>query len=398
MMQRHLGDCVKRFEQGRRVVSHWFLILLVLPCLGLLSGCNLPQVSAEDRLFLKLNVEVLDEYRLPKQDFQNTPVGGLSAIAYDPQQDRLYAQSDDRGDRAAARFYTLKLNLDGTNPQQPKIKNVAVEKVTTLRASDGQPFSPGTVDLEGIALSPLRSLFISSEGVTRAGVEPFVAEFDRNGQWKRNLPIPQRYIPDAPGGEQTQGVRDNLGFEALTLNPGGYGTTGVEPFRLFTATESSLAQDMDPANPPRSRLLHYLLEEGKALLLAEHLYPLDAAPEGTLYHGLTELLAIDQGGHFLSLERTFGSYGFGAKLFQITLGGATDTSTIASLKGELKGVQPIQKKLLLDFAKLPIDNLEGMTFGPRLPDGSQSLILVSDDNFRLEQFTQFWLLRLSGKR
>lgn len=390
---------MKRFEQGRRVICHWFLILLVVPCLSLLSGCELPQVSAEDRLFLKLSVEVLDEYRLPKQEFQNTPVGGLSAIAYDQQQDRLYAQSDDRSEQAPARFYTLKLNLDGTNPQQPKIKNVEVEKVTTLLAGDGQSYPQGTLDPEGIALSPLRSLFISSEGVTRAGVEPFVAEFDRNsGQWKRNLPIPQRYKPDAPGSEQTQGVRDNLGFEALTLNPGGYGTTGLEPFRLFTATESSLTQDDDLANPPRSRLLHYLLEEGKALLLAEHLYPLDATSEGTLYQGLTELLAIDQGGHFLSLERTFGSQGFGAKLFQITLGGATDTSTIASLKGELKGIQPIQKKLLLDFAKLPIDNLEGMTFGPRLPDGSQSLVLVSDDNFRPEQVTQFWLLRLSGKR
>jgi len=141
-----------------------------------------------------------------------------------------------------------------------------------------------------------------------------------------------------------------------------------------------------------------MLEKGRALLISEHFYPLDPPPENTLNQGLTELLAIDQGGHFLSLERTFGVAGFGAKLFQITTGGATDTSTIASLKGSLKGVEPIRKRLLLDFSQLKItpDNLEGMTLGPRLPDGSHSLLLVSDDNFRQEQVTQFLLFRIKG--
>jgi hypothetical protein len=29
----------------------------------------------------------------------------------------------------------------------------------------------------------------------------------------------------------------------------------------------------------------------------------------------------------------------------------------------------------------PLDNFEGMVFGPDLPDGSRTLIIVSDDNF-----------------
>ena len=51
-----------------------------------------------------------------------------------------------------------------------------------------------------------------------------------------------------------------------------------------------------------------------------------------------------------------------------------------------------------DFQQLGIyvDNIEGMTLGPRLSDGSQSLILVSDDNFNEEQVTQFWLFRLNS--
>lgn len=49
-----------------------------------------------------------------------------------------------------------------------------------------------------------------------------------------------------------------------------------------------------------------------------------------------------------------------------------------------------EKQLLLDFADLglTLDNIEGMTFGPQLPDGRQSLVVVSDNNFSETQFTQ----------
>jgi hypothetical protein len=52
---------------------------------------------------------------------------------------------------------------------------------------------------------------------------------------------------------------------------------------------------------------------------------------------------------------------------------------------------------VLDFAdtSLAVDNLEGMTLGPRLPDGSQSLLLVSDNNFEGDRATQLILLRLT---
>jgi hypothetical protein len=380
------------------------LLLVLVLGLGLLtSACGLPQVTAEERLFLNLSADFLGEYELPKQAFADTPVGGLSAIAYDRRRDRFYALSDDRSEQAPARFYTLKLDLDSTNPSQPKLRQVTIEKVTTLKAADGQPFARFTIDPEGLVLSPSDSIFVSSEGVTREGVPPFVSEFDlQTGQWRRSLVIPERYLADASEeSKQTRGIRDNQGFESLTLNPGGYGATAVEPFRLFTATESPLAQDLDRTDPKRplaNRMLHYMVEDGRSLLVSEHFYPLEPTPTAAFSHGLTELLAIDQGGHFLSLERSFGLTGFKVKLFQLASGGATDTSAIASLKGGAKGIQPIRKKLLLDLSTLGIrlDNLEGMAIGPRLPDGSQSLILVSDDNFQAKQVNQFLLLRLKG--
>ena len=38
---------------------------------------------------------------------------------------------------------------------------------------------------------------------------------------------------------------------------------------------------------------------------------------------------------------------------------------------------------------MKLDNTEGMTFGPRLPNGNRTLVFVSDDNFRKSQITQF---------
>ncbi|NET37218.1 MAG: esterase-like activity of phytase family protein, partial [Cyanothece sp. SIO1E1] len=251
---------------------------------------------------------------------------------------------------------------------------------------------------EGKEPYPRQTVFISSEGVSRKGIAPFVNEFDlQTGEWRQSIPLPNRYLPDE--GSQ-QGIQDNLGLEALTLNTSGSAASFNEPFRLFTATEFALAQDLDPAESDpaiRNRLLHYLIGEDEPVLIAEHLYPLAPPPAGTIAHGLVELLTLDQSGHFLSVERSFGLAGFNVKIFQIATGGATDTSNTASFRGDISGINPIQKQLVLDLKELglTLDNLEGITLGPRLPDGSQSLILVSDDNFNEDQVTQFLLFSLN---
>ncbi|MFB2938452.1 esterase-like activity of phytase family protein [Aerosakkonemataceae cyanobacterium BLCC-F154] len=369
--------------------------------LTLLSSCALPRINAQQRTFLDISLEFLGEYQLPKMKFQDTTVGGLSGITYDRQRDRFYVISDDRSHLAPARFYTLKLDLNNS-----KLQNAKIENVTFLKTKDGATYPKGSIDPEGIALTPQGTLFISSEGATRELISPFIGEFDlKTGKLTQNLPIPETYIPDS-NNEQQKGIQNNLGFESLTLNPTGSLPASGEPIRLFTVTESALMQDKDPLEKDeqgnykpqitKCRLLHYLISDGPPIILSEHLYSLSPYPPGAMYYGVTELLAIDQGGHFLSLERSFGLTGFGAKIYQIFTGAATDTSRITSLKGEIKAVQPIKKQLLLDLQELGIrlDNLEGMTFGPRLPDGSQSLILISDDNFQEKQITQLLLFRL----
>ncbi|MBC7822507.1 MAG: esterase-like activity of phytase family protein, partial [Candidatus Parcubacteria bacterium] len=141
--------------------------LITIGLLGSVTACELPQVSAEDRLFLPLSLEFLGAYTLPKTNFKDTLVGGLSGLTYDRKKDLFYAVSDDRSDRAPARFYTLKLELD---PARPSLRQVVVQDVTILTQEDGQPFAKNTIDPEGIALSSRESVFISSEGVVHDGV------------------------------------------------------------------------------------------------------------------------------------------------------------------------------------------------------------------------------------
>ncbi|MDJ0745695.1 MAG: esterase-like activity of phytase family protein [Xenococcaceae cyanobacterium MO_167.B27] len=369
------------------------IFIICVTCWWILTACSTPpQVLAEERMFLNLSLEFLDSYQLPKNTFQNTTIGGLSAITYDRTQDRYYVLSDDRSNRGDARFYTLKLDIQQQDTDKIKITNTTIENVTFLLDETGNRYAPGTIDPEGIALSPRGTVFISSEGNPSKNIAPFIGEFDlQTGQKKINFRLPQRYLTNP---ETEQGIRENLGFESLTLNQNGLAAD--DPFRLFTATESALVQDTTSEPETRIRFLHYVINPfGSPILVAEHLYLLDPSGKETISNGLTELLALSKEGYFLSLERTFGFTGSGAKIYQVVVGNATDTSTIANLE-DISNIQTLRKKLVLNLTNLGIylDNLEGMTIGSRLPDGSRSLILVSDDNFNNEQVTQLLLFRI----
>jgi hypothetical protein len=81
------------------------------------------------------------------------------------------------------------------------------------------------------------------------------------------------------------------------------------------------------------------------------------------------------------VERSFASgVGFAIRLYWTSTRGATDVSGEDALTGT---ETPMRKKLLFDFTTsgTDADNVEGITWGPVLPDGSRSLVLVSDDNF-----------------
>jgi hypothetical protein len=116
--------------------------------------------------------------------------------------------------------------------------------------------------------------------------------------------------------------------------------------------------------------------------------------------GLVELLPLKTD-ELLSMERSFsvGAPGTGNKirLYDVSLKRADNVNGFDSLATLLAGLQPAKKTLVLDLDELgiPLDNVEGMTFGPDLRHGRRSPILVSDNNFAPAQFTQFLLFSAS---
>lgn len=335
-------------------------------------------------------IDFIGEVTLPTgTDFENTELGGLSGITYDARRQVYYAISDDRSAKSPARFYTFKINLNGNSFQKSDIEPVAV---ITLKDKNGKNFLNGTIDPEGIALSNA-SIFVSSEGDADKGINPFIKEFSLDsGQEISSLPIPDKFLPSP---DKKQGIRNNLAFESLTITP--------DQKYLFSATENALIQDGDKAKPNQSsmsRILEYNLLTQK--LEKEFLYPTKLVKPffrltGRFSSGLTDLIALDNQGHFLSIERTFTGFGFVNSLFKVYLSGASDIKNIESLKQvDTQTIKPVKKELLLSLGKLDValDNTEGLTIGATLPNGQPSLILVSDNNFNNLQRTQFLAFQL----
>ncbi|NEU81949.1 esterase-like activity of phytase family protein [Nostoc sp. UIC 10630] len=337
------------------------------------------------------SIEFIGEATLPKGlIFKKTEVGGLSGITYDAKNNFYYAISDDRGQKAAARFYTLKIDL---SKGSLKKSGVIPIDVTTLLNENDQTFRPSETDTEGITLTNKSTIFISSEGDAAKLINPFIKEFSLSSDKEiTTLPIPNKFLPDKAG---KQGIRNNLAFESLTITP--------DKKNLFTASENALIQDGVAAKPnigSPCRILQYNLlnsqPEKEFLYQTEPVSPF-LNLTGKFASGLPDLLALDNQGHFLSLERSFTGLGFAISLFQVSLEQADDIHHIDSLLAiDFKNIKPVQKKLLLDLRTLDVllDNIEGLTLGPKLPDGQQSLILVSDNNFNSLQRTQILAFKM----
>jgi len=322
--------------------------------------------------------------------FAGTTVGGLSSITYDARRGVYYTISDDQ---ANVRYYTVGLDVgDG----QLTNGDVHFLGVTSFKGPDGQPFATGTVDPEGLAyVAKDGTLVATSEGFSNRLIDPWVRRFALDGSQIGTLPVPAPFLPNAAG---TRGVRLNLAFESAGIPPNGR--------FLFTATENALVQDgpaATTAGGSPSRILRYDLQTGK--LDRQWVYWTDPVAQAPIpptqfsVNGVVELLPLNNQ-FLIAMERSFsvGVPGTGntIKLYSVRLPGATNVNGADSLAGSLGSVRTAQKTLLLNLDSLgiPLDNVEGLTLGPKLPDGRQSLVLVSDNNFAASQFTQFLLFAI----
>jgi len=316
-------------------------------------------------------------------------LGGISGLASLHDGRELLGISDDRENSRVYRF-----RVEGTPP------DVRVEPTAMTRLQTGTG-GPAKLDPEGIAVTRDGQIFISSEGIgnEEPRLPPAILEYSATGQFVRGIDVRARYAPP-PHGEATSGVRANAGFESLTISPDG---------RLFTAAELPLVQDGDvaPFGPgSRTRLLEYRPSARGFHPAREFAYDIDGMKRPPFtptiaINGIVELLALG-GDEFLSLERGYTESANRAqslnsiRIFRVSLAGATDISTIASLRNA-PTITPVRKSLVLDLNDIKglspvlatLENFEGMAWGPPLPDGRRQLLIVSDDNFSTRQVTAF---------
>jgi 3-phytase len=375
-----------------RIISVFLIACLIVPILTGFSVQNVAAQRQEPQVTLA-SYELIGTANIPTgTQFEDTEVGGLSSITYHPERDVYYALSDDPGNIDPLRYYTLSIDLsDG----QLDNGDISFLGVTTILDESGEPYAPGSLDPEGFVLARRHSFYFSSEGLAAATppVDPFIKRLNRNSHSNRTMIIPEKFLPDGMG---MQGVRPNLGFESLGITP--------DKRTLVTASEGALAQDGPAADVNQeslARILQYRLGSRKPR--EEYVYVVNPVAEEPApvdqfrVNGLVELLPLDNAGTMLALERSFSVGGEGGGntiwLYEIQTQGATDVSGEFSLLNT--SFTPVTKRVILNVEEdlgIEPDNIEGMTFGPALPDGRLPLILVSDNNFAASQSTQFIVL------
>jgi hypothetical protein len=362
--------------------------------LGITIGCAIPSVAAPVKPPVATakppKLEFIGEAKIPTgAQFLSTEIGGLSGLTYDSQKDLYYAISDDRGQKGPARVYSFKINLkDGCLGATDLLPQSVIRLTDEANAN----FAVNGIDAEGIAFEPGVGLWVSSEGEAKTFISPFVRLFSLFGRQQRSLDLPAKLMPTA-----TSGVRNNAALESLTLSPS-------DQF-LYTGTEVAIVQDgTEPTIKDRSSSRIYQFDRASGKVVGEFLYPVEPVAQPTLTPGLqstglVELLAVSDR-QLIAMERSYstlatpvaGQSGMTIRIFSIDLTNATNIMANEGLvKTPIATLKPVQKTLLLDLKdlKIPLDNVEGMTFGPRLLNGLRTLVLVSDNNFDPKQFTQF---------
>ena len=375
---------------------------------ALLPGCGQPPaipqpVPSTPARATVPRLRLIGEATLPhRMDFQGTTVGGLSGIDYDPASGLYVLISDDRSILSPARAYTARLPLTATGLGTPQL-----ESVTLLRNAQGTPFpkrqqalpTDEVPDPEAVRWLADGHVLWASEGWVHRGMGPALHESRMSdGQLVRTLALPPMFTPQPSAGT---GPRDNLAFEGLALTP--------DKRTAWVAMENALLQDGPSprvgAEGGPCRITAFDLASGQAVRQIAYVPdaipargPLPGLTPPVVYadNGISEILMQDTH-HMLVLERAYVlGQGMSLRLYRIDTRTASDTLGLDQLQPG--NHHSAAKTLVADFATLgltQLDNTEGMTWGPVLHDVQdngrriRTLVVVSDDNFRSAQITQF---------
>ncbi len=247
------------------------------------------------------------------------------------------------------------------------------------------------LDPEGIRVGPNGTFYISDE------YGPYVFEFDRQGNLVRRLEVPAKFAIANPSADPTSellnnasGRQANRGMEGLAISPDG--------LTLYGIMQNALLQDgaLNPGTTDRvglnNRILKVDLATGDT---SEYVYRIEASNRG---QGVSEILAINDH-EFLVVERDNRSW-LSAEpqaptrkwIYRIDITGATDVSGVTLPSGALPpAITPVHKTLFIDLldpdfglqnndARAIAEKIEGLAWGPDLPDGRHLLYVISDND------------------
>ncbi|HSP40103.1 MAG TPA: esterase-like activity of phytase family protein [Gillisia sp.] len=356
-------------------------ILLLL----FLTSCGTTKIINNENVSLRF----LDDFIIPSGlEIKDTKVGGLSGIEF--HDGEYYLVCDHPGN---PRIYKATIEITGRS-----IDTVSVTDVVLLDKT--APFIKGNhLDLEGIRVESDKIL-LSSEGSIQNGKDPSILYISPEGNYMSHFTLPEYFLASGDQKPRNNGVFEGL---AESFDQSGY-WAGIELPLVKDGSKPKLFPTRSPV-----RITHFDKKTGDAtkqfVMQLEHITKIPWMYFAT--NGLTELLeyAPDR---FLVLERAFsaghGTNGNTVRIFDVDASQATNTVNTENLRKT--DYTPANKNLIFDFKPYRknlkeqiIDNLEGMTFGPDLPNGNKTVLLVSDDNFSSfgRQITQIILMELEIK-
>jgi hypothetical protein len=337
----------------------------------------------------------------------NNRLGGFgSAIAYTGQGNK-YLLLPDRGPGDGANSYSCRFHLAEITVSTPGKIDFKLLKTTLLKTPEGnlltglsKDFGPSgsRFDPEGVRVLKNGSILISDE------YGPSVWLFDSTGKLKHKFLIPEKFLIQNKSDHaekefppfNKKGRLTNKGFEGIAISS--------DQKKWLAALQGSLIQDRNPTdqnlktNGDNLRFLETSID-GKHL--REIVYKMESAK-----NGVNEILAIGEE-DYLVLERD-GDAGESAgfkKIFRISTKNATDVSKILELPAPMLpvGIVPVTKTLFLDLLDPKFGlkgkdfpaKIEGLAFGPDLPDGRKLLIITTDNDFKPDEPT--WIYAFAVK-
>lgn len=344
----------------------------------------------------------------PQKSFPKTvAAGNYSGIAH--LHDDIYAVVSDKSDSAL--YFNFRIQLNPKTGELEQVENLGFTERTDGTLNDGKPWlgQEKGFDHEAIVKVSDSTLVIASEGYCRLKEYPILhtsadaakVDYPQN-LWENRWPSSDFY--------------PNYNFESLAFD-------SVRQY-LWTIPESTLRKDGQPATPQNGlanqlRLMRYdwgKMKENRnkekyseqvsskkdSRYLTTYAYQMDqpsTRKKADIYvMGVSELCALPDG-QLLVLEREafIPKIKIGAfckcKLYLIN----PLNSEEFSMKDKFSSDTPFLKKRLLtewktglSLSKRSFANYEGMCLGPKLEDGSQVIILLSDSQDQYAGVLKDW--------